>query len=75
MKIAEYENGVIQRVWHSRELAERCKVQDIRELPDDHPDVLELREKQRAEMLPKETLESRIEKLEKKIDKLLEKGE
>jgi hypothetical protein len=40
MKIVEYKNEQIFQLWHNRELAERSGVQDIRELPDNHPDLL-----------------------------------
>lgn len=40
MKIAEYRSEALVAIWHNRALAERCGATDIRELPDNHPDIL-----------------------------------
>lgn len=72
MIILEYRNGKAFTAWHSRKCARRCNVKDIREVADNHPDVLALREKQKVEM-DKPNLEARIAKLEEKIKKLEKK--
>lgn len=40
MKLAEYKSDALVAIWHNRTLAERCGATDVRELPDNHPDIL-----------------------------------
>jgi hypothetical protein len=40
MQVAEYKEGNLVTIWHDRACAERCGATDIRELPDNHSDIL-----------------------------------
>jgi hypothetical protein len=40
VKIVTYKDGAIENIWLNRDLAERFSIEEIHELPDDHPDIL-----------------------------------